>query len=161
MRLLCQLSYVSMYASRLNCHISDWRPPDTRLRHHYVETFTPTEQFSAGIVILCEDLRYSHIIRERPGSWHRRKGLEPSSGGFGDRCSSIKLRLHMSPMDGFEPPRLVGTYCPPALPLSYIGIKQGPWFGSPAVNNEVTNPGLPGPPYLAGTDVRIPWTHAM
>ena len=43
----------------------------------------------------------------------------------------------------------------------YIGIKQGPWFGSPAVNNEVTNPGPPGPPYLAGTDVRIPWTHAM
>ena len=92
-----------MYASRLNCHISDWRPPDTRLRHHYVETFTPTEQFSAGIVILCEDLRDSHIIRERPGSWHRRKGLEPSSGGFGDRCSAIKLRLHMSPAPGLEP----------------------------------------------------------
>ena len=59
--------------------------------------------FSAGIVILCEDLRDSHIIRERPGSWHRRKGLEPSSGGFGDRCSAIKLRLHMSPAPGLEP----------------------------------------------------------
>lgn len=46
---------------------------------------------------------YSHIIRERPGSWHRRKGLEPSSGGFGDRCSTIKLRLYMSPMPGLEP----------------------------------------------------------
>ena len=103
MRLLCQLSYVSMCASRLDYHISDWRPPDTRLRHHYVETFTPTEQFSAGIVILCEDLRDSHIIRERPGSWHRRKGLEPSSGGFGDRCSAIKLRLHMPPAPGLEP----------------------------------------------------------
>ena len=127
-RLLFQLSYVSMYASRLNCHISDWRPPDTRLRHHYVETFTPTEQFSADIVILCEDLRDSHIIRERPGSWHRRKGLEPSSGGFGDRCSAIKLRLHMSPMAGFEPAHLVGTYFPPALPLSYIGV--WPSFGT-------------------------------
>ena len=92
-----------MYASRLDYHISDWRSPDTRLRHHYVETFTPTEQFSAGIVFLCEDLRDSHIIRERPGLWHRRKGLEPSSGGFGDRCSTIKLRLHMSPVPGLEP----------------------------------------------------------
>ena len=26
-------------------------------------------QFSAGIVILSEDLRYAQIIRERPGLW--------------------------------------------------------------------------------------------
>lgn len=78
MRLLCQLSYVSMCASRLDYHISDWRPPDTRLRHHYVETFTPTEQFSAGIVILCEDLRYAHIIRERPGNWSAGEDLNPT-----------------------------------------------------------------------------------
>ena len=69
--------------------------------------------------------------------------------------------MELAPMDGFEPPRLVGTYCPPALPLSYIGIQQGPWFRPLAGNDEVTNPGLPGPPYLAGTDARIPWTHAM
>lgn len=150
--------YLPMRASRLNCHVvylGVMVPFASRC------VYPTAPQFSAGIVFLCEDLRDSHIIRERPGSWHRRKGLEPSSGGFGDRCSAIKLRLHMSPMDRFEPPRLVGTYCPSALPLSYIGIQQGPWFGPLAVNSEVTNPGPPGPPYLAGTDARIPWTHAM
>ena len=33
-------------------------------------------QFSAGIVILCEDFRYSHIIRELPG-YIGTSGLEP------------------------------------------------------------------------------------
>ena len=89
-----------MCASRLNCHIvylGVMVPFASRC------VYPTAPQFSAGIVFLCEDLRDSHIIRERPGSWHRRKGLEPSSGGFGDRCSTIKLRLHMSPVPGLEP----------------------------------------------------------
>lgn len=44
--------YFPMCDSRLDC-----------LRH----VFAAITQFSAGIVILCEDFRYSHIIRERPG----------------------------------------------------------------------------------------------
>lgn len=89
-----------MCASRLDCHVvylGVMVPFASRC------VYPTAPQFSAGIVFLCEDLRDSHIIRERPGSWHRRKGLEPSSGGFGDRCSSIKLRLYMSPMPGLEP----------------------------------------------------------
>ena len=89
-----------MCASRLDCHVvylGVMVPFASRC------VYPTAPQFSAGIVFLCEDLRDSHIIRERPGSWHRRKGLEPSSGGFGDRCSSIKLRLHVSPMPGLEP----------------------------------------------------------
>ena len=35
-----------------------------------------SRQFSAGIFILCEDFRYSHIIRERPGIVDH-IGLEP------------------------------------------------------------------------------------
>ena len=112
---------VLLCASRLDCHASDAGAVSCSYPRWDLH---PVWLFSAGIVFPCEDLRYAHIIRERPGSWHRRKGLEPSSGGFGDRCSAIKLRLHMSPMDGFEPPRLVGTYCPPALPLSYIGVSR-------------------------------------
>lgn len=83
--------YLPMCASRLDFHAL----PATKLRKvlapHFPVILVLTHQamqFSAGIVFLCEDLRDSHIIRERPGSWHRRKGLEPSSGGFGDRCSA-------------------------------------------------------------------------
>lgn len=92
--------YLPMCASRLDCHVvylGVMVPFASRC------VYPTAPQFSADIVFLCEDLRDSHIIRERPGSWHRRKGLEPSSGGFGDRCSSIKLRLYMSPMPGLEP----------------------------------------------------------
>ena len=90
----------------------------------------------------------------------RRVLFGPHSAAM-DAAAYRRWAMELAPMAGFEPAHLVGTYCPPALPLSYIGIKQGPWFGPPAVNNEVTNPGPPGPPYLAGTDARIPWTHAM
>lgn len=38
-------------------------------------------QFSAGIVILCEDFRYSHIIRELPGHIGK-AGLEPTTHGL-------------------------------------------------------------------------------
>ena len=31
--------------------------------------------FSAGIVFLCEELRYAHIIRERPGLWREAPGV--------------------------------------------------------------------------------------
>ena len=31
--------------------------------------------------------------------------------------------MELAPMAGFEPAHLVGTYFPPALPLSYIGIE--------------------------------------
>ena len=36
---------------------------------HAIRRFTVLRQFSAGIVILSEDLRYAQIIRERPGLW--------------------------------------------------------------------------------------------
>ena len=77
--------YLPMCASRLDCHVvylGVMVPFASRC------VYPTAPQFSAGIVFLCEDLRYSHIIGERPRSWHRRKGLEPSSGGFGDRCSA-------------------------------------------------------------------------
>ena len=38
-------------------------------------------RFSAGIVILCEDFRYSHIIRELPGHIEK-AGLEPATHGL-------------------------------------------------------------------------------
>ncbi len=54
--------YFPLCDSRLDC-----------LRH----VFAAITQFSAGIVILCEDFRYSHIIRERPGLTES-EGVEPS-----------------------------------------------------------------------------------
>lgn len=36
---------------------------------HAIRRFTVLRQFSAGIVILSEDLRYAQIIRELPGLW--------------------------------------------------------------------------------------------
>lgn len=39
------------------------------LIHRFQVCFSVTRQFSAGIVILSEDLRYAQIIRERPGLW--------------------------------------------------------------------------------------------
>ncbi|BCK85352.1 hypothetical protein MM59RIKEN_26710 [Pusillibacter faecalis] len=47
-----------MCASRLNCHTP-----------HIGPDYGTLAQFSAGIVILSEDLRYAQIIRERPGLW--------------------------------------------------------------------------------------------
>ena len=47
-----------MCASRLNCHTP-----------HIGHDYGTLAQFSAGIVILSEDLRYAQIIRERPGLW--------------------------------------------------------------------------------------------
>ena len=35
----------------------------------------PVWLFSAGLVFLCEDLRYAHIIRERPGLWWQAPGI--------------------------------------------------------------------------------------
>lgn len=48
-------------------------------------------QFSAGIVILCEDFRYSHIIRELPGTMHTPEiasAFQPPAGAvsFKDVC---------------------------------------------------------------------------
>ena len=42
----------------LNCHTP-----------HIGPDYGTLAQFSAGIVILSEDLRYAQIIRERPGLW--------------------------------------------------------------------------------------------
>lgn len=33
-------------------------------------SYAPTRQFSAALVILCEELRYAHISRELPGNWY-------------------------------------------------------------------------------------------
>ena len=49
---LLSTEYFPLCDSRLDC-----------LRH----VFAAITQFSAGIVILCEVFRYSHIIRELPG----------------------------------------------------------------------------------------------
>lgn len=59
-----------MCDSRLDCHaiITQLRP---------IQVFTTLRQFSAGIVILCEDFRYSHIIRALPGLTES-EGVEPS-----------------------------------------------------------------------------------
>lgn len=53
---LLSTEYFPMCDSHLDCHaiITQLRP---------IQAFTALRQFSAGIVILCEDFRYSHIIR--------------------------------------------------------------------------------------------------
>lgn len=62
--------YFPLCDSRLDCYAVT-----TQLRP--IQAFTTLRQFSAGIVILCEDFRYSHIIRERPGLTES-EGVEPS-----------------------------------------------------------------------------------
>lgn len=59
--------------SRLDCHAS---MQTITISLHYLQTCFKSEmQFSAGIVILGEAYRSSHIVRERPDIWRTMQAL--------------------------------------------------------------------------------------
>lgn len=93
---LLSTEYFPMCDSRLDCHtiITQLRP---------IQVFTTLRRFSAGIVILREDFRYSHIIRKLPGRIGRARielayqahyshgDLHSFSGAISSPGSTIKL----------------------------------------------------------------------
>ena len=74
-------------------------------------------QFSAGIVILSEVLRYAQIIRERPGLWQGRFGIEPTQAVL----EIASPALEHSPLYW----RIPSLHAPPGAAAFYVSAHRG------------------------------------
>lgn len=75
-------------ACRLDCH-TDKRPGCIE-----AVGMVRYQQFSAVIVILCEELRYAHIIRALPGTWSHRPDLNGQPADYKTAALPVELQWH-------------------------------------------------------------------
>lgn len=76
-------------ACRLDCH-TDKRPGCIE-----AVGMVRYQQFSAVIVILCEELRYAHIIRALPGTWSHRPDLNGQPADYKTAALPVELQWHV------------------------------------------------------------------